>query len=124
MTMTFINEQAREEAENVLAARRAEIVRDKVAGAVTHLTTLVEDCSDGTILTFHKYDPTTKQRYHYAVIRSNAKWYSTGSKTGINGATSDQLIAWLVSLDMYSLDDLDLFLQNSDDTEIEVEKVK
>jgi hypothetical protein len=120
--MTFINEEAMDIANEELTLRRRLGLQDRVAAAVSHLTELVSDCADGTTITFRRDDEKSKKVYHYAVIKSGGEWFSTGSRTSIYNANDENLVAWLIGLGIFHLDDLDLFLPNIDDTEIEVTK--
>ena len=55
---------------------------------------------DETVLTFSRQFTRDGKRYTYAAIRANGKWYTTGERSGVQGATWLDFVLWLVSGEM------------------------
>jgi hypothetical protein len=102
--MKYTNEEAKKLANEILAERRTEGLREQVEAAVAHLTELFAGAGDGSVFSFaREFDEKT---WHYAAIKSGGKWFSTGSVTALQAATDDELITWLIGLEIYAESDM------------------
>jgi hypothetical protein len=102
--MKYTNEEAKKLANEILAERRTEGLRERVEAAVTHLTELFAGAGDGSVFSFaREFDEKT---WHYAAIKSGGKWFSTGNVTALQAATDDELITWLIGLEIYAESDM------------------
>lgn len=100
----MINHDAEDLAREILTERKTEGLRERVAAAVEHLAEMFAGAGDGSVFSFAK--EVGGRTYHYAAIKSGRKWYSTGSKTALQGTDDDGLITWLVGLEIYGADDI------------------
>lgn len=102
--MKLVNTEAQDLAAEILSGRRTEGLRERVEAAVTHLSGLFAGAGDGSIFSFGR--DVSGRTYHYAAIKSGGKWFSTGNSTALKGGDDDELITWLIGLEIYGADDL------------------
>lgn len=101
---TFTNAEAASVARTILQERREEGMRERVAASVAHLSDLFADAGDGSVFSFAR--SFNGRTFHYAAIKSGGKWFSTGSKTAVVDGSDDDLVTWLIGLEIFEKDDL------------------
>lgn len=105
--MKLTNVEAQDLARDILSGRRTKGLRERVEVAVEHLTELFTGVGDGSVFSFGR--DIGGRTYHYAAIKSGGKWFSTGNSTALKDGDDDDLITWLVGLEIYAEDDLFAF---------------
>jgi hypothetical protein len=104
--MSFTNPQAAEIAREILDEQTKGDLRERVTAAVAHLTELIKDTTDGSVLTFAKVSDGGK-RFHYATVKSGGHWYTTSERPRVLH-NDGQLIEWLIGLEIYEDNQLEL----------------
>lgn len=104
--MPFHNPHAQDLAREILHDRTTTGLRAKVEGAVEHLTELVAETGCGSTLTFMK-EGEDGTHYFYAAVKNGETWYTTARDPRVLHG-DDELIAWLVGLEIWEAPQLEL----------------